>query len=108
VTALVLVAVILALLVVLLARLGRVLDEAELTLRTLAGEVRAVRRAVESYAPLADEVVRDTAAGEVTLERLEALKTGGRRRRSGTFSDGDGVGPVSLPLRPSPNRDLHP
>ena len=107
-TALVLTAVLLALVAVVLARLVRVLDEAELTLRTLAGEVRALRRAVKRFAALAGEVVRDSAAGEVGLERLEALKRGERRRPSGTVGDGDGVGPVSLPLRPSPNRVLHP
>jgi hypothetical protein len=108
VTPLVLTAAVLVLLVVLLARVVRALDEAELTLRALAGDVRAVRRAVESFAPLADEVVRDTSAGEVSLERLEALKIGGPRGRSGTVGDGDGVGPVSLPMRPSPNRVFRP
>jgi hypothetical protein len=107
-TALLVAAGILALLVVMLARLGRVLDEAELRLRTLAGQVRAVRRAAESYAPLADDMVRDTAAGEATLARLQALKTGEHRRRSANFRQEDGVGPVSLPMRPSPSRLLRP
>ncbi len=107
-TALVLAAVVLALVAVVLARLVQTLEQAELTLRTLAGDVRALRRAVESVAPIAGEVVRDTSAGEAGLERLEALKRGDGRRPSGTVGDGDGVGPVSLPLRPTPNRVLRP
>jgi hypothetical protein len=108
VRALIAAAVVVALVTVVLARLVRVLDEAELTLRTLAGQLRTLRRAVEAFAPLAGEVVRDSAAGEAGLDRLQALKTGERRRPSGTVGDGDGVGPVSLPLRPSPNRVLRP
>jgi hypothetical protein len=108
VTALVVTAVVVALLTVVLARVVRVLDEAELTLRTLAGQLRTVRRVVEAFAPLAGEVVRDSTAGEAGLARLEALKTGERRRLSGTVGDGDGVGPVSLPLRPAPNRVPRP
>ncbi len=101
--ALVATAVVLALVTVVLARVVRLLDEAELTLRALAGQVRTLRRVVEGFAPLAGEVVRDSTAGEAGLARLQALKTGERPRPSGTVGDGDGVGPVSLPLRPSPN-----
>jgi hypothetical protein len=110
VIALVVAAVVLALVTVVLARVVRVLDDAELALRALAGQLRTIRRVVEAVAPLAGAVVRDSAAGEAGLARLEALKakTGEGARPSGTVGDGDGVGPVSLPLRPSPNRLLPP
>ena len=107
-TALAVTAVVVALVTVVLARTVRVLDEAELSLRALAGQVRTLRRVVEGFAPLAGEVVRDSAAGQAGLDRLQALKTGEQRRPSGTVGDGDGVGPVSLPLRPSPNRVSRP
>jgi hypothetical protein len=76
---LVFVAVALALVIAGLFRLAAVLDSAELALRRLAGEVRAVRRTVAAAGELAATVERDAASGHASLDRLEELK---RRRPS--------------------------
>jgi hypothetical protein len=74
--ALTLVAAILAVVIGLLFRLPAVLDSAELTLRRLAADVRATRKAVLQAGDLAAAVERDTARSREALDRLEQLKRG--------------------------------
>ena len=103
--ALVAVAVCLGLLVVALARLVAVLDEAEVVLRCLVTAVRAARRAAGGAVALAGDVGRDAVAGEEALGALDALKSAGASPPApGRLTDvhGEPVGPVSLVLRPHP------
>jgi ABC-type transporter Mla subunit MlaD len=91
--ALSLVAVVLAVLIAGLFRLRTVLDSAELTLRRLAADVRAARRAVTTAGDLAATLEADAARGQAALDRLEALKRP-------VAPEPGGAGPVSLPRRP--------
>ena len=96
----------LGLLVVALARLVAVLDEAEVVLRGLVTGVRTARRGVAGAVSLAGAIGRDTAAGEEALSALEALKAPGTRGRPEdrlTGLDGSPVGPVSPVTRPHPD-----
>ena len=102
---LVAVAVSLGLLVVALARLVAVLDEAEVVLRCLVTGVRAARRAAGGAVALAGDVGRRAGAGEEALGELAALKSpGAPAPAAGRLTDvhGEPVGPVSLVLRPHP------
>lgn len=104
--ALVAVAVCLGLLVIALARLVAVLDEAEVVLRGLVTGVRSARRSVTGAVSLAGAVGRDMAAGEEALSTLEALKAPGSQGRPEgrlTGLDGSPVGPVSPVIRPHPD-----
>ncbi|MEW6475175.1 MAG: hypothetical protein AB1679_23210 [Actinomycetota bacterium] len=78
VTVLTIVAVALAVVIALLFRLVSVLDSAELSLRRLAADVRAARKAVLEAGDLAAAVERDAGRGEAALRRLEELKRGRR------------------------------
>jgi hypothetical protein len=68
------VAVALAVVIGLLFRLVGVLDSAELTLRRLAADVRATRKAVAEAGELAAVVERDAGRSQQALGRLEQLK----------------------------------
>jgi hypothetical protein len=67
----------LALAVVALARVAVALDAVELNLRSAVTTVRALHRTLREAGDQARAVARDAAAGEVTLSRLEALKSRG-------------------------------
>jgi len=70
------VALVLAVVIGLLSRLGGVLDSAELSLRRLAAEVRATRNDLRHAGELAAAVERDAGRGQEALDRLEQLKRG--------------------------------
>jgi hypothetical protein len=67
----------LALTVVALARMAVALDAVEFNLRSAVTTIRAMHRALREAGGLARAVGRDATAGEITLERLEALKARG-------------------------------
>lgn len=73
------VAVVLAIVIALLFRLVSVLDKAELSMRRLAADVRATRKAMVEAGDLAAAVERDTGRSQEALGRLEQLKRGSRR-----------------------------
>jgi hypothetical protein len=77
------VAVVLAIVVALLFRLLRVLDSAELSLRRLAADARATRKAVVEAGELASAVDRDAGLTQVALLHLQAGSgpSGGRASR---------------------------
>lgn len=70
------VAAALALVVLGLFRLRRTLDSAELTLRRLAGGIRATRKELGVAGDLASSVERDAVRGQAALDRLTDLKRG--------------------------------
>jgi len=94
--ALTVVAVVLAVMIAGLFRLRAVLDGAELSLRRLAADVRAARKAVGAAGDLAAALERDACAGRAAFDRLEALKRPAP-------PDPGGTGPVALPQRPAPS-----
>ena len=73
------VAVVLAVVIALLFRLVSVLDSAELSMRRLAADVRATRKAVDEAGDLAAAVERDAGRSRAALLRLEAITGHGRR-----------------------------
>lgn len=73
------VAVALAIVIALLFRLVSVLDSAELSMRRLAADVRATRKAMGAAGDLAAAVERDAGLSQEALERLAALKRETRR-----------------------------
>ena len=73
------VAVVLAAVIALLFRLVSVLDSAELSMRRLAADVRATRKAMVEAGDLAAAVERDAGLSQEALERLAALKRQTRR-----------------------------
>lgn len=103
----VLAAVVLALLVAGLARLVAVLDEIELALRRLVTGVRSVRRAVAGATDLATEVGQNVTGGVEALSSLERLKRTGRAS-SVRVPTGEGLGAVSLVIRPHPVPEVPP
>jgi hypothetical protein len=68
------VALALALVIAALFRLVGVLDDTELALRRLAGDVRAARKTMATAGELAAAVERDAASGRAALDRLGELK----------------------------------
>jgi hypothetical protein len=68
------VAVVLAVVIALLFRLVSVLDSAELSMRRLAADVRATRKAMVEAGDLAAAVERDAGLSQEALERLAALR----------------------------------
>ena len=73
------VAVVLAVVIALLFRLVSVLDSAELSMRRLAADVRATRKALVEAGDLAAAVERDAGLSQEALERLAALRRETRR-----------------------------
>ena len=73
------VAVVLASVIALLFRLVSVLDSAELSMRRLAADVRATRKAMVEAEDLAAAVERDAGLSQEALERLAALNRETRR-----------------------------
>ena len=72
--ALVLAAVVVVVLLVFLARLVAVLDEVELTVRTLTTTVRAAARGAEEITPAAEALGQRAGAAGAAMARLEELK----------------------------------
>lgn len=91
-----LVAVVLAVLIAGLFRLRAVLDSAELSLRRLAADLRASRKAITTAGDLGAALEADAARGQAALDRLEALKRP-------VPPESGGAGPVTLPRRPGPS-----
>jgi uncharacterized protein YoxC len=74
--ALVLTAVVVVVLLAFLARLVAVLDEIDLTVRTLTTAVRAAARGAEEITPAAEALGQNATAADAALARLEELKRG--------------------------------
>jgi hypothetical protein len=73
------VAIVLGVVIALLFRLVSVLDSAELSMRRLAADVRATRKAMLEAGDLAAAVERDAGLSQEALERLAALRREKRR-----------------------------
>jgi hypothetical protein len=72
--ALVVAAAVVVVLLAFLARLVAVLDEVDLTVRTLTTAVRAVARGTGQIAPAAEAVGHGAAAVDTAFDRLRQLK----------------------------------
>jgi hypothetical protein len=73
-TALVLTAVVVVVLLAFLGRLVAVLDEIDLTVRTLITAVRAAARGTEEITPAVEALGHNAGAADAALARLNELK----------------------------------